>query len=57
MAQAANIKPISMEPVSPINTRAGNMLCGKNPKVIPTNNAEINVGKVALEKPNSTLNK
>ena len=57
MAQAANINPISMEPVSPINTRAGNMLCGKNPKVIPTNNAEINVGKVALEKPNSTLNK
>ena len=57
MAQAANIKPINIDPVSPINTRAGNILCGKNPKVIPTSSAEISVGKVALENPNSTLSK
>ena len=48
MIEDAAIKsPISIEPVSPINTRARYQLCGKNPAHIPINDAEIKVARAA----------
>ena len=53
----AGTRPSSIEPVSPMNTRARKKLCGRNPRQAPTSATEARVLRVARSNPFTTLSR
>ena len=46
ITDAASIRPMSIEPESPMKMRAGLKLCGRKPRHAPASTTAINVGAV-----------